>query len=200
MTKALLLSAGLVCLGAGFGCNVHDNTINATANIPNASLTLTADTDVDNVAPASSVPMTADVKNVYLVEPSATVPPEHEADAGHLEFHVDDETMTAVLVTAQTNVQVPIPATTPPGKHKIICRVHKHDGTPTQTTFSVDITVKASVTTTTTTSGTAGAGGGAAGAGGSAGASGAAGSDGGTTVMTTTTVEVDASVTATATN
>jgi hypothetical protein len=91
-------------------------------------------------------------------------------------------------VTAQTNVQVPIPATTPPGSHKIICRVHKHDGTPTQTTFSVDITVKVSVTT----GGTAGAGGGAAGATGTAGAGGA---DGGPTIMTT--VEVDAGVTVT---
>jgi hypothetical protein len=188
MAKATLVSGGLLALIAGVvSCNVHDNTINATANIPNASLTLTANTDVDNVAPASSVPMTADVRNVYLVEPTATVPPEHEADAGHLEFHIDDETTAAVLVTAQTMVMVPIPAATPPGHHKIICRVHKHDGEPTDVKFEVDITVKATVTI----SGAAGADGG--GAGSASGAAGETGTDGGTTI--TTTGEVDASVT-----
>jgi len=195
MAKATLVSGGLLALVAGVvSCNVHDNTINATANIPNASLTLTANADVDNVMPATSVPMTADVMNVYLVEPSATVPPEHEADAGHLEFHIDDETTAAVLVTAQTMVMVPIPPETPPGHHKIICRVHKHDGEPTDVKFEVDITVKATVTT----SGGGGAGG--TGAAGSTGAAGAAGTDGGTTITTTTTVEVDASVTGSVTN
>ena len=200
MPKATLVSGGLLALAAGIvSCNVHDNTINATANIPNASLTLTADTDVNNVAPATSVPMTADVKNVYLVEPSATVPPEHEMDAGHLEFHIDDETTAAVLVTAQTQVMVPIPPSTPPGHHKIICRVHKHNGEATDVKFEVDIMVKATVTTTTS----GGAGAGAAGAGGAAGASGGAGApgtDGGSTITTTTTVEVDASVTGSVTN
>jgi hypothetical protein len=203
MTKAMLVSGGLLALAAGaIACNVHDNTINATANIPNASLTLTANADVDNVTPATSLPMTVDVKNVYLVEPSATVPPEHEADAGHLEFHIDDETTAAVLVTAQTMVMVPIPPATPPGHHKVICRVHKHDGEATETKFEVDITVKASVTISgsggsTGAAGTSGAAGegGAAGTSGAAGSSGAAGAgtDGGTTI--TTTVEVDASVT-----
>jgi len=153
MTKTLLAS-GLFALAAGLlACNVHDNTI--TANIPNATLNVTADTDVQNVEPAQSVPMTVNVQNVYLVEPAATPPPEHDKDAGHLEFHIDDETKPPVLVTAQTNVSVPIPADTKPGKHKIICRVHKHDGMPTETHFEVDITVKASVTTTTNNDGSA---------------------------------------------
>jgi hypothetical protein len=197
MSKATIVSGGLLALVAGVAsCNVHDNTINATANIPNASVALTADTDVNDVAPATSVPMTADVKNVFLVEPSASVPPEHEADAGHLEFHIDDETMAAVLVTAQTMVMVPIPAATPPGHHKIICRVHKHDGEPTDAKFEVDITVKATVTI----SGAAGAGGsmGAAGAGGATGAAGDMGTDGGSTI--TTTAEVDAAVAGTIPN
>jgi hypothetical protein len=200
MMRAMLVSTGLLALGAGLvACNVHDNTINATANIPNASLSVTADTDVDNVMPAQPLHMTVSVQNVYLVEPTAPVPPEHEMDAGHLEFHLDDETTAALLVTAQTMVQVPIPAETKPGKHKVICRVHKHDGEATETKFEVDITVKASVTTTTTTTttGASGAGGGAAGAGGGAGT---AGADGGTTTTTTTTTTVDASVTGTVTN
>jgi len=168
MTKTILASC-FVALAVGLmACNIHDNTI--TANIPNATLTVTADTDVQNVQPAQSIPMTVNVQNVFLVDPTATPPPEHAQDAGHLEFHIDDESTPPVLVTAQTSVSVPIPADTKPGHHKVICRVHKHDGTPTTTMFELDINVKASVTTTTN-------------------------SDGGTTVTVDATVTVEASTT-----
>ena len=176
MTKLNPMSVGLIALVAGpFACNVHDNTLNATAIIPNATLNLTADTDVNNVMPSQSVPMTVTVTNVTLVEPTATPPAGHEMDAGHFEFHIDDETTTAVLVTAQTQVQVPIPAATKGGPHKVICRLHKHDGTPTVTKFEIDITVKVSVTTGaggmsgTGGSGTGGSGAGGAGVGGASG-------------------------------
>jgi hypothetical protein len=192
MKNPILSSLGLLALLTG-ACEVHDNTINATANIPDATLNVKADTDVDNVQPSQPVPMTVTVTNVYLVEPTATVPPEHEKDAGHLRFYLDDETKPAVLVTAQTSVAIPIPADTKPGKHKVICRVHKHNGEATTTKFEVNINVKVAVTTT----GTAGTSGGAGttGAGGAGGTTGAAGTgpDGGTTVV----VEVDASVTTT---
>jgi hypothetical protein len=191
MTKALLFSASLLALGVGFAaCEVHDNTINATANIPDAKVSITADTDVDNVEPAQPIPMTVKVENVYLVEPTVTtVPAEHEKDAGHLVFHLDDETQPPLLVTANTTVQVPIPADTKPGKHKVICRVHKHNGEATDVKFEVNINVKVTVATT----GAAGTSG-SAGTSGASGTTGAAGSgpDGGTTVI----VEVDASVTA----
>ncbi len=174
MTKLNSLSVGLLALAVGpFACNIHDNTLNATANIPNATLNLTADADVNTVMPSQSVPMTVAVTNVTLVEPTATPPPGHEMDAGHLEFHLDDETTPALLVTAQTQVQVPIPADTKEGPHKIMCRVHKHDGTPTVTEFEVDITVKVSVTVTGTGGVTGGTGG--SGAGGSSGVGGASG-------------------------
>ena len=170
MTKLNSISLGLFALAVGpLACNVHDNTLNATAIIPNATLNLTADTDVNTVMPSQSVPMTVTVTNVTLVEPTATPPAGHEMDAGHFEFHLDDETTPPLLVTAQTQVQVPIPAATKAGPHKIICRLHKHDGTPTVTEFEVSITVTVSVTT--------GAGGQSGGTGGS-GAGGAAGSSG----------------------
>ena len=173
MIKLNPMSVGLLALVAGpFACNVHDNTINATANIPNATLNVTADTDVNTIMPSQSVPMTVTVTNVTLVEPTATPPAGHEDDAGHFEFHIDDETMPAVLVTAQTQVQVPIPANTKEGPHKVICRLHKHDGTPTVTKFEVDITVKVSVTVGGVGGMTGGSGG--SGAGGSSGAGGAA--------------------------
>jgi hypothetical protein len=144
MTKTILASTGLIAFAAVVvGCNVHDNTI----NIPDATLDVTTTADVSDVAPAQAIPMTVSVQHVYLVEPTVTPPPEHIDDAGHLEFHLDDESTQALLVTAQTSVSVPIPPATPAGHHKIICRVHKHDGTPTDTKFEVDITVKVSVDT-----------------------------------------------------
>ena len=119
MTKLNSMSLGLLALAVGpLACNVHDNTINATANIPNATLNLTADTDVNNVMPSQAVPMTVMVTNVTLVEPTATPPAGHDMDAGHFEFHLDDETTPPLLVTAQTEVQVPIPAETKAGPHK----------------------------------------------------------------------------------
>ncbi len=174
MIKLNSLSLGLLVLAAGpFACNIHDNTINATANIPNATLNVTADTDVNTVMASQSLPMTVTVTNVTLVDPTATPPAGHDMDAGYLEFHLDDESTPALLVTAETQVQVPIPAETKAGPHKVICRVHKHDGTPTVTEFEVDITVKVSVTV----SGVGGMSGGtdAAGAAGSSGSGGAAG-------------------------
>lgn len=174
MTKLNSISLGLLALAVvPFACNVHDNTINATAIIPNATLNLTADTDVNTVMPSQSVPMTVVVTNVTLVDPAATPPAGHEMDAGHFEFHLDDETTPALLVTAQTQVQVPIPADTKAGPHKIICRLHKHDGTPTVTEFEVNITVTVSVTTGGVGGMNAGTGG--SGAGGAAGSTGAGG-------------------------
>jgi hypothetical protein len=171
LNKLNKMSLALFALAVGpFACNVHDNTLNATAIIPNATLNVTADTDINNVMPSQGVPMTVTVTNVTLVEPTATPPAGHEMDAGHLEFHLDDESTPALLVTAQTQVEVPIPADTKAGPHKIKCRLHKHDGEPTVTEFEVNITVMVSVTVT----GGAGTSGGT-GAAGSSGAGGAAG-------------------------
>ena len=180
MIKLNSISLGLLALAAvHFACNVHDNTINATANIPNATLNVTADTDVDTIMPSQSVPMTVMVTNVTLVEPTATPPAGHDMDAGHFEFHLDDETMPPLLVTAQTQVMVPIPADTKAGPHKIICRLHKHDGTPTVTKFEVDITVKVSVTVTGAGGMSGGTGGSGAGGATGAGGSGTGGATGG---------------------
>src|SRR6185503_32706 len=120
------------CLGA-CTANVHDNTI----NIPDATVNFTTDVDVNNVMPEQSVPVKVEVQHVFLCEPTVTPPPEHVMDAGHLVFTLDDETTPPLLVTAQTNVEVKIPKETKPGKHKVICRVHKHDNTPTETKFEL---------------------------------------------------------------
>jgi hypothetical protein len=130
-------------LVGGCSANIHDNTI----NIPNATINATADVDVNNVAPEQTVPIDLNVQNVYLVAPEATPPPEHMADACHVNVYMDSVSTPPILVTAEAHVDVKIPAATPPGKHKLICRLHKH-GTdePTSTKTEIQIDVKASVT------------------------------------------------------
>jgi hypothetical protein len=144
MKKLLLLRVlglGSLALGVvtGAACNVHDNTI----NIPNASINATANTDVTNVAPNQSVPITVTVQNVFLVDPNTAPPADHTTDAGYLQIYLDDVNTTPLLITAQATFNVTIPPATPPGGHKLICRVYKHDGTPTSTEVNVDITVTA---------------------------------------------------------
>jgi hypothetical protein len=164
--SSLLVPGLLVAMAAVPACenNIHDNTI----NIPNATVnaTTSADVDVNNVAPEQAIPLTLDVKNVYLVDPNTTPPAAHVEDAGHVQIYLDDTATPPLVVTAQTNVTVTIPKATPAGKHKLICRVHKHDGTPTSTIVTVDITVKVTVTSTP---------------------------DGGTTTDSSVTVQVDSS-------
>lgn len=160
MTTSKLLPGLLTVIGSLVGCtaNIHDNVI----NIPDATVNATTTADVDNVAPEQMLPIALAVTNVYLVEPTATVPPEHIEDAGHVQIYLDDTAAPPLVVTAQATVMVQIPKATPAGKHKVLCRVHKHDGTPTSTMFELSITVKVTVTTAP---------------------------DGGTTVNTTVTVD-----------
>jgi hypothetical protein len=122
--------------------DVHDNTVNI-----NATLNVTAQGDVDHVTPGSSVALTLNASNVYLIAPDQTPPPEHASDAGHIQIYLDDFNSAPILITAQVNVSVTVAQGTPEGHHKLRCRVHKHDGTPTTTESDVDITVTASVGT-----------------------------------------------------
>jgi hypothetical protein len=128
----------------GCSANIHDNVI----NIPNATINATADTDVDvnNVMPDQTVPITLDVKNVYLIPPDTTPPPEHMEDAGHVNVYLDSTSTPPIVVTAEAHVNVKIPMETKPGKHKLICRVHRHDDKPTSQMTEINIEVKASVT------------------------------------------------------
>jgi hypothetical protein len=147
-TRHLIVCASATWLGlAAVACtaNIHDNTI--TANIPNAMVNFTTDADVNNVMPDQTIPIVVAVQNVYLIDPSMTPPPEHVMDAGHLQIYLDDVAMPPLLVTAQVNVSVTVPTHTPAGPHKLICRVHKHDGTPTDTKFEINITVHVTVGT-----------------------------------------------------
>ncbi|HEY4185818.1 MAG TPA: hypothetical protein VGP07_12170 [Polyangia bacterium] len=140
-TRTTNIAALFLLLGVGTACNVHDNTI----NIPNATINATANADVTAVVPAQTVPITVTVQNVYLVAPDATPPPEHINDAGYLQIYLDDVDTTPLLITADVTFSVTIPPATKPGPHNLICRFHKHDGTPTSTEVNVAINVAASV-------------------------------------------------------
>ena len=144
MRTSSLLPALLVACGGLAACtaNIHDNVV----NIPDATVNATTNVDVDNVTPEQMVPMAVEVKHVYLIDPSMTPPADHVSDAGHLQVYLDDTSNPPLLVTAQTNIMVKIPKEAKSGHHKLICRVHKHDGAPTSTQFELSITVKVTVT------------------------------------------------------
>ena len=141
-SKIYAVGASITCLAfAACSLDVHDNTV----NIPNAKISVTTNADVDHVTPGEMMPLTLNTTNVYLVDPATTPPAEHASDAGHVQIYLDDVATPPILITAQVMVTVTVPAATPMGKHKFICRVHKHDGTPTTTTFEVTFTVSVGV-------------------------------------------------------
>lgn len=137
---ALPMTAAVVA--SGCSANIHDNVI----NIPNATINASADIDVDNVMPDQTVPITVNVENVYLIAPDMTPPPEHMEDAGHINVYLDTTANPPIAVSAEAKINVKIPADTKPGKHRLICRVHKHDDRPTNKSTEINIEVKASVT------------------------------------------------------
>jgi hypothetical protein len=141
LTRFTSLSTALLFVAGATACNVHDNTI----NIPNATINATADANASNVAPIQQVAITVTAQNVYLVDPATPPPAEHVEDAGHFQIYLDSTDTPPLLITAQTMFSVTVPADTKPGPHNLICRVHKHDGTPTSTEVNVAITVVASV-------------------------------------------------------
>ncbi len=130
------LSAGLGSVACS--ANIHDNTVNVT----DPKLTFNTSADVTNITPGQAVPVTLSAQNIFLVDPATTPPAGHVDDAGHFQIYLDDESTAPILITAQVNVSVTIPAATKPGSHKLICRIHKHDGTETAAVQEFSFTVK----------------------------------------------------------
>jgi hypothetical protein len=151
ISKVALFGASAICVVGSTACtaDVHDNTIDVhdnNANIEDAKVEFETDADVNNVQANQSVQVIIVAEDVFLVDPSDTPPPDRVKVAGHFQFYFDSMSSDPILVTAQKTVNVTIPATATPGAHKLICRVHKHDGTPTEATFELDVTVMATVT------------------------------------------------------
>lgn len=140
----------LLALSGVSGCtaDIHDNTADVhdnNANIEDASVELDSTSDMDNVTPGQTVHLTIKAEDVFLIDPGETPPSDRVKVAGHFEIFLDSTSSTALLVTAEESIDVTIPAGTSPGDHKLLCRVNKHDGTATQATSELKLTVVASV-------------------------------------------------------
>jgi plastocyanin len=140
MMRAAAFSAAIASsytTAAGCTANVHDNTVNADAE-------LNFKADAEEVKPGDSVAVTMNATGVVLVDPNKDPAPADADKAAYFTVYLDDEDSDPLIVTAQASAQVTIPAGTSSGKHHLICRLHKHDGTPTDQQQSVSITVSAS--------------------------------------------------------
>jgi len=145
LIRLAALSAAIASGYASNGCtaDVHDNTVNVEAK-----LTFNADVSADGVKPGHSVPVNMSASGFVLVDPSEEPAPADADKAGFLKIFLDDESTEPLVITAQASAQVTIPANTSKGKHRLICRLNKHDGTPTDQRQEVSITVSASASVT----------------------------------------------------
>jgi hypothetical protein len=148
---AFAVAASVCTVGLG-ACtaDVHDNTLDVhdnNANIDNAKVEFETTVDTENISAGQAVHVEIVAEDVFLIDPAETPPPDRVNVAGHFEFFFDSMSGTPLLVTAEKSVDVMIPADATAGDHKLLCRVAKHDGTPTEATFELDITVKAKLTT-----------------------------------------------------
>ena len=128
---------------AGCTANIHDNTV----EIKDPKVSFETNVDVTNVSPGEIMPIRVVAQNVYLVDPNDNPPPLHLEDAGHFQIYLDDLSSEPLVVTAQTTIDVKIPEDVKEGEHKLLCRVHKHDGAPTSAVFEIEFTVKIEVPT-----------------------------------------------------
>lgn len=137
----LMIYGSVALLGlvvAGCTANIHDNTVTT----PDAAVNLQTAADMNNVVPEQIIPLVVTVQKVYLVDPATSPPADHVADAGHLRIYLDDVNTPPIMITANSYIDIKIPPQTLAGNHKLICRVHHHDGTPTDTKVEVNFTVK----------------------------------------------------------
>lgn len=148
--RSIIYSCGVAIALAGSvslaGCEVHDNVL----NVDDPKVNFDTDVDTDNVEQGQQVTVNVDVDEAVLVAPDADPPPEDADVAVYVKIHLDDTDSEPLLITAEASASVTIPADTPPGDHKLICKVHRHDNDePTGQESTIDIKVKASVTTGT---------------------------------------------------
>ncbi len=156
IAKLAFVGASAFAFGVtGCSADVHDNKLDVNATVNDAKVDISTTSDTSNVQAGSTVHVDVKSENVFLVDANSTPPADKTQYAGHFEFFLDETSGTSLLVTAQESVDVMIPASTPPGDHKLICRVDKNDGTPTSATSEINITVKASASVSGSVSGSA---------------------------------------------
>lgn len=141
MNRLVMLSTfvggGLLATGCDFAL--------AGSISPKATFTADPAVDTSQISAGQNVNVTLTAENVYLIDPSETPPAEHVDDAGHFQIYLDDLDSTPLLITAEVSVTIVVPATIAAGDHKLKCRVHKHDGTPTTAVEEINITVVVTV-------------------------------------------------------
>jgi len=144
LTRAALLGISIVCMPiAGCTTNIHDNTV----EVKDPKVSFETNVDVNNVSPGETMAIRVTVQNIFLVDPDDKPPSLHLEDAGHFQLYLDDLNSEPLVVTAQTMIDVKVPEDIEAGKHKLYCRVHKHDGAPTSAVFEIEFTVKVEVPT-----------------------------------------------------
>lgn len=138
------LAAGLLGAVLYVGCtaDIHDNTF----NLDDLSIDANINGDADNVQAGSTVKLELNAEGAFLIEPNQTPPPDKANIAAHFEVHLDTLQTPPILVTAKTEVDVKITEMVQPGDHKLLCRLVKHDGTPTNVVKEIDIHVSATAT------------------------------------------------------
>jgi len=143
LPRALALG-GLVCLTVA-ACDIHDNNIQGTLNIDDVNLGLDFDGsfDRDAVKPGDSIPIVIHSENMFPIAPGDTPPADKIAAAGHFQIYLDGTDHAPLLITAEATVNITIPQQTAPGPHKLICRAHHHDGTPTSVSVEIAFTITA---------------------------------------------------------
>jgi hypothetical protein len=149
-TAIVKLAVAGLCAGLPLACtaDIHDNTADIhdnNADIDDAEVEMSSDTDLDAVQPSQVIQVQVTAEDVFLIDPSETPPSDRVDVAGHFQFYFDTMSSEPILITAEQSVSITLPATATVGDHKLICRVHKHDGSPTQATFELDLKVTASV-------------------------------------------------------
>ena len=121
---AILFAAMAACFAvSGCTADIHDNVVHI-----DATLEMSTDADVTHLHAGEAISLTMSGSGL-------------DAD-GNFEIYFDDTTSDALVVTAAMQVQVTIPADASMGKHDIICRRHKKDGTPTDLEFTLAITIE----------------------------------------------------------
>jgi hypothetical protein len=149
-TNLVRLAIVSVCAIAPLACtaDIHDNTADIhdnDADIDDAAVEMDTDDDVDAVQPSQAIHLNIVAEDVYLIDPSETPPSDRVEVAGHFRIYFDSMSSEPILITAEKNVTVTLPANATEGDHKLICRVHKHDGTPTDATSELDLKVSVNV-------------------------------------------------------
>jgi hypothetical protein len=138
---------GLGGLGSS-GCtaDVHDNTADVHDNDVDvdAKLDFNVDSDADSVKAGESVSVTMNATGVVLVAPDKD-PSDADVDrAAFFQVFLDSTDHDPIVVTASASASVKIPEDTKEGDHKLICRLVKHDGSPTKQEKEISIKVSAS--------------------------------------------------------